>query len=168
MLKSETSFPTRGHSEVTICSLNMEFEAVNWTQTSSLLIVAEEQELILFFISLPFGAMGLVGCGLMFSTIAKSKDFWKPRTIFEAFSVLNSFIGMFLGVYGLLFTLPRSGIVTHDILDQSNLIYLFLFHRFLLLGGDLFTSLDRCIAVVLPLKYHTNASPGLAAGKLPL
>ncbi len=140
---------------------------------SDLVREVAEDEAIMAAASIPTITMGFVGCILVFAAIAKSAitkkdELWKPRNIFEAFSLVNSVIGMFLGVYGCLFTIPRSGFVDARSwnLDQNLMLHLFLFHRYLLLGGDLFTSLDRCLAVLYPLKYYMLATAQVAIGKL--
>ena len=111
-------------------------------------------------------------CLFIFAAIIKascqdtlSDNVWKPRTIFEAFSVVSTIIGMLVGNYGIFFTYPR--IYDIDFHPNTLLTYAFIFQRFLLIGTDLLPSMDRCMAVLYPLKYMTSATPCMAIGKYP-
>ena len=128
------------------------------------------QEIPLAYSSWALSGLGLILCLVIFAAIIKasfedtlSDNVWKPRTIFEAFSVVSSILGMCVGNYGIFFTYPR----IYDIAFHPNtvLTYAFIFQRFLLIGTDVLPSMDRCMAVLYPLKYMTSATPRMAIGK---
>jgi len=70
----------------------------------------------------------------------------------------SSIFGFLFGIYGIIWLDQRIelGFITLDM--RKYVTYFFIFHRFLLIGSDLLPSLDRCMAVVYPLKYHTRMS----------
>ena len=128
------------------------------------------QEVPLAYTSWALSLLGLVVCILILTVIIKAAfedkitdNVWKPRTLFEAFSIISTMIGMLVGNYGIFFTYPR----IHDMDFRPNefLAYAYIFQRFLLIGTDLFPSMDRCLAVLYPLRYMTQATPCMAIGK---
>ncbi len=67
--------------------------------------------------------------------------------------LLNTLVGVFIGIYGLAFLLYRAGYL--DIRSDQQMtwmLYLFIFHRYLLMMGDALPSLDRCAAILFPLR----------------
>lgn len=127
------------------------------------------EEAILALIIIPVGCLGSLLTFIIFAAIIKAsyqdnlETIWKSRTLFEAFSLLSSIVGFIFGVYGLVFLRNRVYLLE----SQDFYLNFFIFHRFLLIGSDLFPSLDRCIAVLYPLRYYTRATPKTAFGKLP-
>jgi len=83
---------------------------------------------------------------------------WKPRTIFEGLSLINTLLGIVFGIYGFVYVYHRH-VRPFEPSTLQWLTYAFVFHRFLLIGGDLFPSLDRCVAILFPLKYYMVSSP---------
>ena len=79
-------------------------------------------------------------------------------------SLINTLLGIVFGNYGFVFVYHRQ-VRSLDPSTLQWLAYAFIFHRFLLIGGDLFPSLDRCVAILFPLKYYMVASPCCAFGK---
>ena len=129
------------------------------------------QEVPLAYTSWALSLLGLVICILIFVVVIKaafedklSDNVWKPRTLFEVFSIISTVIGMLVGNYGIFFTYPR--IYDKDFHPNTYLVYAYIFQRFLLIGADLFPSMDRCMAVLYPLKYMTQATPRMAFGKI--
>ena len=49
-------------------------------------------------------------------------------------------------------------------LSSISWLYVFIFHRFLMMGGDLLPSLDRAVALLFPLKFHCYGTPTIASG----
>ena len=132
--------------------------------------IVASQEVPLAYTSWALSLCGLVSCLLILTVLIKAAfedritdNVWKPRTLFEAFSIISTMIGMLVGNYGIFFTYPR----IHDVDFRPNafLAYAYIFQRFLLIGTDLFPSMDRCMAVLYPLKYMTQATPCMAIGK---
>ena len=124
-----------------------------------------EQEYVLFLSSLPSYTLCLLGTITLISLIAiKASLRSKPRHVFQAFSLLNSLVGLFFGVYGVIFLADRLALVGRDL--ESEFFYLFVFHRYLLLLGDMLPSLDRCLAVCYPLMYFKHATARGALGKM--
>ena len=122
-------------------------------------------------ISAPIATISLFTTLLIFVALFKesTKDLpddliviWKPRIIFEGLSLFNTTIGTFLSIYGFLFLYHRN-IEPFDPATLQVISYFFIFHRFLLIGGDLFPSLDRCAAILFPIKYFFIASPAKVA-----
>ena len=122
-------------------------------------------------ISAPIATISLFTTLLIFVALFKesTKDLpddliviWKPRVIFEGLSLFNTTIGTFLSIYGFLFLYHRN-IEPFDPATLQIISYFFIFHRFLLIGGDLFPSLDRCAAILFPIKYFFIASPAKVA-----
>ena len=126
---------------------------------------AETQEWCFLLASLPTYILGTVGTlGLIWAIIRRPR-LWKPRHIFQALSLFNSLVGIFFGIYGFIFLAKRVGIISLPEGSVPNIFYFFIFHRYLLLSGDLIPSIDRCLAVVYPLKYYTHATVSMALGK---
>ena len=130
-------------------------------------------EATLAYISLPNGILCLLTCLIVFGVVIKSAfdaeddldhTIWKPRIVFVIFSLISTMFGVFFGVYGGLFTYQRIH-HTFDYGDRVIFLYLFICHRLLTMGGDLFPSLDRCAAILSPLKYYTQATPCAAFSK---
>ena len=138
---------------------------INLTQVAS-------EEAILASAIIPIGTLGTLLTLLIFAAIVKAYfdddvvTIWKSRTIFEGFSLLSSILGFVFGIYGVVFVLQRVNLEadTMDLPTKEVLVALFVWHRFLLMGSDLFPSMDRCMAVLYPLKYYARASPKLAFG----
>ena len=140
------------------------------TSEATFLATIASQEVPLAYTSWALSGLGFILCLFIFTAIIKaafqdtvSDNVWKARTIFEAFSVVSTVIGMLVGNYGIFFTYPR--IYDTDFHPNEILTYAFIFQRFLLIGTDLFPSLDRCMAVLYPLKYMTSATPCKAIGE---
>ena len=151
------------------------------------------QDCILSYISIPCATLSLVAILLIFATLIKSSfnqdslvTLWKPRTIFEGklihpfihtlsrynfdiltlgLSLINTLLGIVFGIYGFVYVYHRH-VRPFEPSTLQWLTYAFVFHRFLLIGGDLFPSLDRCVAILFPLKYYMVSSPCCAFGML--
>ena len=100
------------------------------------------------------------------STKDHPDSIWKPRIIFEGLSLFNTTIGTGISAYGFFFLYHRNVGPVDNTITVQIMSYLFIFHRFLLIGGDLFPSMDRCLAILYPMKYYCLASPKIAFGKL--
>ena len=100
------------------------------------------------------------------STKDHPDSIWKPRIIFEGLSLFNTTIGTGISAYGFFFLYHRNfgGHIDSASITVQIMSYLFIFHRFLLIGGDLFPSMDRCLAILYPMKYYCLASPKKAFG----
>ena len=80
--------------------------------------------------------------------------------------------GAIFGGYGILFMVQRVFFTTQDIdsgnnglpLSSISWLYVFIFHRFLMMGGDLLPSLERAAALLFPLKFYTDGTPTVAGG----
>ena len=85
--------------------------------------------------------------------------------------------GVIFGGYGLFFLVdrvfytnvassdPTSTPIVSTPLDSSTAwIYVFIFHRLLMIGGDVLPSLDRATALLFPIKFYCHCSPGIAGG----
>ena len=101
------------------------------------------------------------------STKDHPDSIWKPRIIFEGLSLFNTTIGTGISAYGFFFLYHRNfggPVNSTSITTVQIMSYFFIFHRFLLIGGDLFPSMDRCLAILYPMKYYCLASPKIAFG----
>jgi len=86
--------------------------------------------------------------------------------------LIANLFGAIFGGYGILFMVQRVFFSTQDInsgnnrlpLSSISWLYVFIFHRFLMMGGDLLPSLDRAAALLFPLKFHCYGTPTVAAG----
>jgi len=56
--------------------------------------------------------------------------------------LINSLIGSLIGIYGTFFTAQRAGLMFSP---DPDWFYGFIFHRYMLLFGDILPSLDRCL-----------------------
>ena len=101
--------------------------------------------------------------------------FFLPSLICFYFSLFANLFGIIFGGYGVLFMVQRSFIsrssFEEDSPEEQNLplssiswLYVFIFHRFLMMGGDLLPSLDRAVALLFPLKFHCYGTPTIATG----
>ena len=89
------------------------------------------------------------------------------------FSLFANLFGIIFGGYGVLFMVQRSffsslkeiSLEGQDLpLSSISWLYVFIFHRFLMMGGDLLPSLDRAVALLFPLKFHCYGTPTIASG----
>ena len=132
----------------------------------------KSEEVLLAYISIPCATLSLILSLIIIAAIIRASFYpdildtiWKPKTIFEGLSLFNTVIGTVFSAYGFIFLYnrvysPITGPIAHQIIG-----YGFVFHRFLLVGGDLFPSLDRCAAIMYPMKYFFSATPRMALGK---
>ncbi|TRY61210.1 hypothetical protein TCAL_03686 [Tigriopus californicus] len=123
------------------------------------LSLVEMQERVFFYASVPSYIFGTISVLALIFVIGQRPSLWKPRHIFQALSLFNSLIGIFFGIYGFVFLMERLGYLEPM---HTGFFYFFIFHRYLLLSGDMIPSVDRCLAVVWPLKYYTHATTSLA------
>ena len=90
-------------------------------------------------------------------------------------SLLANLFGTVFGGYGILFMAQRvffssSSKGVNSFLDNEmplssiSWLYVFIFHRFLMMGGDLLPSLERAFALLFPLKFYTDITPTVAGG----
>ena len=132
----------------------------------------KSEEVLLACISIPCAILSLILTLLIGVTLYKAsfhpdilETIWKPRTIFEGLSLLNTAIGTIFSIYGFIYLYHRIYSPIDNQMVHQIIGYTFVFHRFLLIGGDLFPSLDRCAAILYPIKYHCSATPHIAFGK---
>ena len=91
--------------------------------------------------------------------------------------MLCNMFGVIFGGYGLFFLVDRvfySDFASSDPTSASTKptpadastawIYVFIFHRLLMIGGDVLPSLDRATALLFPIKFYCHCSPGIAGG----
>lgn len=120
-------------------------------------------EKIFAFSLLPSYCFALLGSLSLILIVVAKPRLRKPRHICQVLSLVNSMVGVFFGIYGFFFLYERLAEEGGNL--SIKWFYLFIMHRYLLLLGDLMPSLDRCLAVVQPLKYYTHATPSMAVGK---
>ena len=123
-----------------------------------------EQERILSYISIPIGSFGTLISSIILIGVLQSafRDDGVPmRVVLESFGFISSIFGFLFGIYGLVF-LDQRAEWSNGWIRQENFkefwAMMFIFHRFFLIGIDLFPSIDRCGAVMLPMRYYTRAS----------
>ena len=93
--------------------------------------------------------------------------------------MLCNIFGVIFGGYGLFFLVDRvfySDFASSDPTSTSTKstpaeastawIYVFIFHRLLMIGGDVLPSLDRATALLFPIKFYCHCSPGIAGGNV--
>ena len=124
-------------------------------------------EAVLASIVIPLGSLNtLINLFIIASVIKiylNDHDKLEARILFEVFSLFSSNVGLLFGVYGIFYLDQR--IPLGFITNHTYITYAFIFHRFLLIGSDLLPSMDRCIAVIYPLKYYTRMSLKTAFSK---
>ena len=124
-------------------------------------------EAVLASIVIPLGSLNtLINLFIIASVIKiylNDHDKLEARILFEVFSLFSSNVGLLFGVYGIFYLDQR--IPLGFITNHTYITYAFIFHRFLLIGSDLLPSVDRCIAVIYPLKYYTRMSLKTAFSK---
>ena len=95
-----------------------------------------------------------------------------------------SVVGAFFGAYGIvpnfhkwwLMNEPAAAAAEHLSAEEAALatagshhnkwyLYGFVFLRIIMMGGDTFCSMERCCALLFPLKFHTSWSCPAAIGK---
>ena len=90
-------------------------------------------------------------------------------------SLLANLFGTVFGGYGILFMAQRVFFSSNSMgehsseydeipLSSRSWLYAFIFHRFLMMGGDLLPSLERAAALLFPLKFYTDGTPTVAGG----
>ena len=127
-------------------------------------------EAILAAIAIPIGSLNtLITLFIVVGIVRFSiKGTLESRILFEVQSMISSNLGFLIGPYGIFYLDQRINLGLHTNHAGKYIMYLFIFQRFFNIGSDLLPSLDRCAAVMYPIKYYTRMSNKAAFREYPL
>ena len=84
-----------------------------------------------------------------------------------------SVVGAFFGAYGIVPNFHKVWLMNQPHHEEESsqgwyqwYLYGFVFLRIIMMGGDTFCSIERCCALLFPLKFHTSWSCSAAIGEL--